>query len=97
MFRDKVIIDETKIEYVQFTYENRREIYDNVVNNETNIKISRDKYGKPCLIIPTTNGESHCHIGDYIIKDPNSKDWSKYMCCSEVVFKNLMKIFGRDV
>ena len=95
MFKE-IIIDETKIEYVIFNYNNRKEVYDFIASEQPNIKASRDKYGKSCLIIPTHNGTSVCHEGDYIIKDPNSKDWSKFMCCNQVVFRNIMKIFEMD-
>lgn len=94
---NEIVIDETKIEYAQFTYENRNVVYDEVASEQMNIKATHDKYGSLCLIIPTTNGELICHVGDYIIKDPNSKDWCKFMCCNGIVFKNLMKIFGREL
>ena len=93
----EIIIDETKIEYVQFTYENRREVYDAIAFEQPNIKASHDKYGKKCLIISSPNGIMTCHEGDYIIKDPTSKDYCMFICCNGVVFRNLMKIFGSVV
>ena len=97
MFRDKVIIDETKIEYVQFTYKNRRKVYDAIAYEQPNIKATYDKYGKKCLIVPSPNGIMTCHEGDYIIKDPNSKGDCVFICCNWIVFRNLMKIFGMAI
>ena len=97
MFIDKVIIDDTKIEYALFTYENRKEVYNTIAYYQPNIKASHDKYGKKCLIIPSPNGIMTCHEGDYIIKNPNSKDYCMFICCNSVVFKNLMKMFGRVI
>ena len=94
---NEIVIDETKIQYVQFTYENRKKIYNTITYYQPNIKATHDKYGKKCLIIPSLNGFMTCHEGDYIIKDPNSKDYCMFICCNEVVFRNLMKIFGRVV
>ena len=96
MFKE-IIIDETKIEYVQFTIENMQRVYDEVTSEQMNIKATHNKYGQQCLIIPTSRGELICNIGDYIIRDPNSKDWSKFISCNQIMFKCLMKTFGVNI
>ena len=93
MFK-KVFIQPVELEYVQFTDENKNQVYDEVASEQMNIHVNYREPGKHCLVIPSFNGEQICHIGDYIIKIPDSKDWCKFMCCSPVVFDRLMRVFG---
>ena len=96
MFK-KVSIKPIELEYVQFTYEFRDQVLSEVRETQNNVYHSWDTLGKPCIIIPNVNGEQVCHIGDYVIKHPNPKDWCKFMCCSSTVFKSLMNMFGKEV
>jgi hypothetical protein len=93
----KVLIDPIEIEYIQFDYTNADCVRNTVSELQLNIEPSLDSLNQPYLIIPTTDGELTCHIGDYIIKYPDPKDWCKFMCCSPVVFKSLMKVFGVEL
>lgn len=96
MFK-KVLINPVELEYVQFTIGNKDQVYNEVKDLQMNIHPSWDTLGRPCLVIPTGKFDGlKCNIGDFIIKDPNPKDWCKFMCCDELVFKSLMKAFGRD-
>lgn len=95
MFK-KVSIKPVELEYVQFTEENKDQIYNDVTEVQHNIYTSINGRGKPCIVIPTSGESLTCNIGDFIIKYPNPKDWCKFMCCSSVVFKSLMNVFGME-
>ena len=94
---NKIMIKPTEIEYVQFTEENKKEVFSELRRNQYSISTSYDRDDEPCLLIPTTKGEMICHIGDYIIKDSNPKSMNQFICCAENVFKCLMKTFGMEV
>lgn len=96
MFK-KILIDPVELEYVQFTDENKDRVYNDLTDIQHNIWHAFDQNKQPILRIPTLEGELICHLGDYIIKYPNPKDWCKFMCCSADVFESLMKAFGQEL
>lgn len=94
MFK-KVLINPVELEFVQFTEDNKKQVYDEVASQQTNIKASRDEYDESCLDIPISKKITiMCHLGDYIIKDPNPKNGYKFYSCDADVFERLMTTFG---
>lgn len=82
-FRKKPV----EIEAVQFTDENKNQVYHWASEIQMNISHSWDKANKPCLIIPTLEGEMICSLGDYLIKEPFPTDCRKIYPCKEGIFK----------
>lgn len=76
-----------EIEAVQFTDENKDQVYHWASEIQGNIQPSFDKNNKPCLLIPTLEGEMICNLGDYLIKEPFPVDWRKIYPCKEEIFK----------
>lgn len=76
-----------EVEYLQFTDENKNRVYSEVKEVQMNIQHSWDKNDKPCLLIPTLEGEMMCSLGDYLIKEPFPTDWRKIYPCKEEIFK----------
>ena len=54
---------------------------------QSNIQPSWDNEHKPCLLVPTLEGEMKCCLGDYLIKEPYPTDWRKIYPCKEEIFK----------
>lgn len=63
-YRKKPVV----VEAIQFTDEYKDRVYNTVSQIQGNIIPSWDKDNKPCLLIPTLEGEMTCSLGDYIIK-----------------------------
>lgn len=84
---EKAIKKPIEIEYLQFTNENKDQVYNEVKDIQMNIYPSRDENGEPCLKIPTLEGEMICSIGDYLIKEPFPTDWRKIYPCKAQIFK----------
>ncbi|MBY7007891.1 hypothetical protein FDB14_15250 [Clostridium botulinum] len=82
-FRKKPV----EIEAVQFTDSNKNQVYNWAMEIQMNISHSWDKDNKPCLTIPTLEGEMICSLGDYLIKEPFPTDWRKIYPCKEDIFK----------
>ncbi|NFG31419.1 hypothetical protein FDC58_04790 [Clostridium botulinum] len=82
-FRKKPV----EIEAVQFTDKNKDQVYHWATEIQMNISHSWDKDNKPCLIVPTLEGEMICSLGDYLIKEPFPTDWRKIYPCKEDIFK----------
>jgi hypothetical protein len=76
-----------EVEYLQFTDENKNRVYNTVKEVQMNIQHSWDENNKPCLLIPTLEGEMMCSLGDYLIKEPFPTDWRKIYPCKEEIFK----------
>lgn len=75
-----------EIEAVQFTNENKVQVYHWALEIQSNIQASWDEEHKPCLLIPTLEGEMMCSLGDYLIKEPFPNDWRKIYPCKEDIF-----------
>lgn len=63
-YRKKPVI----IEAMQFTDEMKDRVYRWASSQQMNIHTDWDENHKPCLIIPTLEGEMRCSLGDYLIK-----------------------------
>lgn len=81
-FRKKPI----EVEAVQFTEENKDQVLSWASEIQSNIQPSWDDEHKPCLLIPTLDGEMMCCLGDYLIKEPFPTDWRKIYPCKEEIF-----------
>lgn len=46
--------------------------------------IRRGDNGRPLIVIPTSEGEMICNIGDYIIREPFDKERKFYPCKQEI-------------
>lgn len=86
MFK-KFIKKSIEVEALQFTDENKDQVYSEIKSVQMNIQHSWDKDNKPCLLIPTLDGEMMCSLGDYLIKEPFPTDWRKIYPCKEEIFK----------
>lgn len=82
IYKSKPVI----IEAMQFTEENKQEVYNWCREHQYNIQPSQ-KDGKPVLlvpfikdpfIIPNEVGEFVCEIGDFVVKDNNPLGWQKF-------------------
>lgn len=81
-YRKKPVV----VEAVQFTDENKDQVYSWVKEIQNNIYHSFEN-DKPCLIIPTLEGEMTCSLGDYLIKEPFPIDWRKIYPCKPDIFE----------
>jgi len=81
-----------EIEAQQFTYENKDEVYGWARDIQQNISHSWDKEDKPCLLVPTLEGEMMCSLGDYLIVEPFPTDWRKIYPCKEVIFNKTYEV-----
>lgn len=86
MLIKKYIKNPIEIEAVQFTDGNKdqvrvwaRDIQNNVYHSFEN--------SKPCLVIPTLQGEMICSLGDYIIKESFPTDCRKLYPCKKEIFE----------
>jgi hypothetical protein len=75
-----------EIEAHQFTEENKDRVYNWANSIQMNIQPSWEN-GKPCLIIPTLEGEMICSLGDYLIREPFPTDWRKIYPCKPDIFE----------
>lgn len=81
-FRKKPVI----IEAYQFTEETKDRVFRIVNELQMNIKPSFEN-SKPCLIIPTLEGDMICSLGDYLIIEPFPTDWRKVYPCKKEIFE----------
>lgn len=81
-FRKKPV----EIEAIQFTDENKDRVYSWAKDIQQNVQHSLEE-GKPCLLIPTLEGEMTCSLGDYLIKEPFPTDWRKLYPCKPSIFE----------
>lgn len=82
-FRKKPI----EIEAMQFTDENKDQVYAWAKEYQMNVHHGWDD-GKPCLRVPTLEGEMTCSLGDYLIVEPFPTDWRKLYPCKPDIFEN---------
>lgn len=89
-FRKKPI----DVEAVQFLDKNKDEVYSWAKSIQANVYHSWED-GKPCLKVPTLEGEMICSLGDFLIKEPFPTDWRKlYPCKEDIFFKTYEPLFG---
>jgi hypothetical protein len=63
-FKKKPVI----VRAIQFTYETKDMVYNDIKEVKQNVEPSKTKKGSPCLLIPTLEGEMTANIGDWIIE-----------------------------
>lgn len=81
-----------EIEAIKFTDENKNQVFSWASGIQANIQPSTED-GKPCLIIPTLEGDMICSLGDYLIKEPFPIDWRRiYPCKAEIFEKTYQEI-----
>ena len=71
------------IEAMQFTQETKDKVYSWASSYQFNIVPSLDDNDKPCLIVPTLEGEMLCTLGDYLIKGVKGE----FYPCKADIFK----------
>lgn len=77
-----------EVQAVQFTNENKDQVYSWAAQIQNNVYHDWDDDKNPILVIPTLEGEMKCEIGDYIIVEPFPTDWRKlYPCKAEIFHK----------
>ncbi len=75
-----------EIQAIQFTDENKDQVYNWAKSIQGNVYPSNNVDGKPILLIPTLEGEMECSLGDYLIVEPFPTDWRKLYPCKESIF-----------
>lgn len=75
-----------EIDAVQFTNENKNQVYNWARSIQGNVYHGSDEKGQPILRIPTLEGEMICSLGDYLIVEPYPTDWRKLYPCKEEIF-----------
>lgn len=80
-----------EIEAIQFTNENKNQVYNWATEIQNNVWCDF-KNGKPCLRIPTLEGDMTCSLGDYLIVEPFPIDWRKLYPCKESIFNQTYEL-----
>lgn len=78
-----------EVEAWHFTDEMKDRVYNEVRQYQSNIYASFEEKTKPCLMIPTLEGEMRASIGDYIIKGVNGEF---YPCKPDIFEKTYEKV-----
>ena len=81
-YRKKPVV----IEAVQFMDENKNQVYLWATEIQMNVYPSFED-GKPCLKVPTLEGEMICSLGDYLIREPFPTDRRKLYPCKPDIFE----------
>jgi len=77
-----------EIEAMLFDYRTKDQVYRWATSIQMNVHHGWDEEGKPCLKIPTLEGEMMCSLGDYLIKEPFPTNWRKLYPCKPDIFHN---------
>ncbi len=80
-----------EVQAMQFTNDNKDQVYRLASSIQMNVYPSVDPDGNPILLIPTLEGEMICAIGDYIIQEPFPTDCRKLYPCKAEIFKKTYK------
>lgn len=80
------------IEAVQFTEDNKDQVYNWASSIQENVYPTIDDLGGPAILIPTLEGEMELSIGDYLIKEPFPTDWRKLYPCKPTIFEQTYEI-----
>ena len=75
------------IDAVQFNYENKDRVLSWAKSIQFNVYHGWDENHKPAIIIPTSEGEMMCRLGDFIVVEPFPTNDRKLYPCKEEVFK----------
>lgn len=75
-----------EIQAIKFTNDNKDRVYLWALQIQQNVFHSWEE-GKPCLKIPTLEGEMVCSLGDYLIVEPFPTDWRKLYPCKASIFE----------
>lgn len=100
----KAIKKPIEVEYVEWTGENHRDMYDfltdttnqNMTTTHPNFMIEHNKSGT-VLNILTKEGVMVANIGDYIIKEPFATDDRKFYPCKPDIFHKTYNIIEEEV
>lgn len=82
-YRKKPVVIEAMI----FDDESKDRVFRWAASQQMNIQNSFDENNKPCLLVPTLEGEMMCKLGDYLIKEPFPTDWRKFYPCKPDIFE----------
>jgi hypothetical protein len=86
-FRKKPV----EVEAYKFTEESKNQVYRWANEIQQNVQPSWQD-NKPCLLIPTLEGEMVCSLGDYLIKEPFPTDWRKVYPCKPDIFEKTYEV-----
>ena len=81
-----------EIEAMQFTDETKDRVLSWAKDIQMNIQHSWDSENKPCILVPTLEGEMMCSLGDWLIKEPFPTDWRKIYPCKKDIFEKTYEI-----
>lgn len=76
-----------KVQAVQFLGVNKHQVFEWARSLQANVYHDLDESGKPCLVIPTNEGEMKASIGDYIIVEPFPQDGRVLYPCKKSIFE----------
>ena len=76
-----------EVEAMQFTDATKNVAYSWASSIQMNIQPTTDTEGKPCLLVPTLEGEMLCSLGDYLVREPFPTDWRKIYPCKPDIFE----------
>ena len=82
------------IEAMQFTDKTKDKVLIWAQEIQMNIQHSWDKDNKPCILVPTLEGEMICSLGDWLIKEPFPTDWRKIYPCKPDIFEKTYEKIG---
>ncbi len=82
-FRKKPV----EIEAMQFTDKTKDRVLSWAKELQMNVQHSWDSENKPCILVPTLEGEMMCSLGDWLIKEPFPTDWRKVYPCKPDIFE----------
>lgn len=91
-FRKKPV----EIEAMQFTDKTKDRVLSWAKELQMNVQHSWDSENKPCILVPTLEGEMICSLGDWLIKEPFPTDWRKVYPCKPDIFEQTYEVVEDD-
>jgi len=76
-----------EVEARQFTFETKDRCLVWASQIQQNIYPSFENTDRPCLLIPTLEGEMTASLGDWLIVEPFPMDWRKIYPCKPDIFE----------
>jgi hypothetical protein len=86
MLVEKFVKNPVEIDAVQFTEENKDQVFAWATQIQQNVYHGWED-NQPILKIPTLEGFMTCSLNDYLIVEPFPTDWRKLYPCKPDIFK----------
>lgn len=83
----KYIKRRIEVEARQFTHQLKDHVFRWAKEFQMNIYPAWDEDNKPCIRIPTNEGEMTCKLGDWLIKEPFPTNDRKLYPCKPDIFE----------